>query len=416
MPMRFTMLATMLSLLLCGSTDAHAQRVGVTLAETFGQTQPDDRIGAAGADRIRGLHWVDGDLIVTGNDGRTLSDDVQATDDGYNPATGDHLSRFVYRVSTRTGERLWQQRYTGDHGRTTVSPDDRHVLVQLDTSGLAANEDDTAIARVLDARTGETHTDVLHRDVSEAVRRDAGDTIDTLAFGPRRGEVVMVFQQSEEDARRANRVDNQGQTLIDTHGTRAYRYHWQRRRRVGRAFMTDPGPIEFSLSPDGTLLGYVAPLHNVICVYGVQAQRDRVLAGQHQTRRTEPDEPAAMLDAPFYSGIQINNTHAVVARDAPGGPDPAMLFVINLTNGQVEARIESPGGHLVFDVDFDRERIAVTGSARHLAVYDFAGNELYFEEDATPHRNHAIAISSNGRRIALGGHDNLVRVYNIDRR
>ncbi|XAM01173.1 WD40 repeat domain-containing protein [Phycisphaeraceae bacterium D3-23] len=290
------------------------------------------------------------------------------------------------------------------------------MLVQLDISGGDEIAADTAIAQVLDARTGEPDTDILQGDVCRGVGRAEDDGVDDLAFGPRRGEIVVVFGESEEDARRRARVDDEGQPLVDTHGTRAYRYHWQRRRAVGRAFKTDPGPITFSLSPGGTLLGYVAPLQNVLCVYGVQAERDRILAGEHQTRREAEGFGGVAIDVPFYSGILISNTYAVVSRDSPGGPAPAMVFVINLTNGQVEARIETLGGHVEFDVDFDRERIAVTGSAKHLALYDFAGNELYLEEDATAHRNHAIALSPDGRRVALGGDENTVRVYDISRR
>ncbi|MEM9416351.1 MAG: hypothetical protein AAGA29_12880 [Planctomycetota bacterium] len=412
MPRRFVTLLTMLVLLLSGSPFAAAQGIDVTLVEVWGEAQPAERIRAGGADRIGGLSWVDRDgLIVFGHDGRGFFNDVEETDDGFDPATGEHRGRFVYRLDARTGERTWTQRFSGGDERVSVSPDGRHVLVQFDETNTQDDAGNAVLARVLDARTGEVDRDILHADVCRAVRRDEASRISSIAFGPRRGEAVVVFAETEEDLRRAQRAEGGAIGLFDSYGTRAYRYHWQRRRRVGRPFKTDPEPTAFDLSPDGELLGYVAQLLDVLCIYDAPAQRDRALAGRHQTGAEGMGELA--IDAPFYSGIQISNTHAVVARDAPNGHGVAQVFVINLTNGQVEARIETPGGHVVFDVDFDRERIAVTGSACHLALYDFAGNELYLEEDATQHRNLAIALSPDGRRVALGGWANTVHVYDI---
>ncbi|XAM01172.1 hypothetical protein OT109_07245 [Phycisphaeraceae bacterium D3-23] len=106
MPMRLATFAFLFFALAGLSPCANAQGLEVALAQVLGEAQPDERILAGGADRVGGLRWLDREsLIVFGDDGRGFFDDVEETDDGFDPDTGEHRTRYVYRIDAESGER-----------------------------------------------------------------------------------------------------------------------------------------------------------------------------------------------------------------------------------------------------------------------------------------------------------------------
>jgi len=352
-----------------------AQEHEVNAVAVLGEANEPGLVRGEGANRIGGIGWIDdATLLVWGDDTR---------------------QRYVHSINLIDGDINWVNRYHGQYSSIALSPDGSRVLIE---SGLDVfdEEDPEAWVQILDAQTGEQQAEIEALHILRAARKDAESDVAVFAFGSSDDELLVVTKGSEDDG--------------NAHGQHAYLYDW-RRRRVEQRYFVDPGPYAVSVSEDGRLFGYVAD-QTILCIYDAQTRRDRVLAGEHVAGR--PFNDMIALHAPFYSGIQITSDYAVVSRDRPDHmTGNSEVYIINLDNGEVEAHIETPGGHLEFDVDFEHERVAVTGSAAHLAIYDFAGNELYLEENITAHRNLAIAFSEDGQHIALGGYENTVSVFEI---
>jgi WD40 repeat protein len=80
---------------------------------------------------------------------------------------------------------------------------------------------------------------------------------------------------------------------------------------------------------------------------------------------------------------------------------------------QAKRDFDARNGHIEMDVDFQHERIALTGTSTNITLLSFAGEELVHLENAMPDRNACIEFSPSGDRLIVGCFDGTVAVFKL---
>jgi WD40 repeat protein len=180
--------------------------------------------------------------------------------------------------------------------------------------------------------------------------------------------------------------------------------------QITAKFDVDASVDEFTISPDGrtaTVLAY----EKVLCVHDLAAKRDVYFQGTRVLK-----DPGGILGreaaAPFISHARHDGKQTLIYTIdfyKSGGS----VHVMNLEN-QAVTSFAAGHKHVELDVDFGRRRMALTGDAKSLSLFDFDGNRLAFLSDATLQRNACVEISPSGNQIAVGSWDTGVTIYSID--
>jgi len=126
----------------------------------------------------------------------------------------------------------------------------------------------------------------------------------------------------------------------------------------------------------------------------------------------EEDRNELVMDAPFFSNAQFDG-HRTLVYTEDNSWATGTVFVHDIVDNKELAHFDSRHGHVVMDVDFPHQHIAVAGTNRRLMVLDFAGKVVADQETISPDRNMAVAFSENGERLAVGSQDGSLRVFRL---
>jgi WD domain, G-beta repeat len=143
-----------------------------------------------------------------------------------------------------------------------------------------------------------------------------------------------------------------------------------------------------------------------IQIWDLQAAQEIFKCDQNET-------PA--VDAEFTSNVQFDGDRTLVYT-VDNSWSTGTVVVHDILANQEKARFNSRNGHVVMDVDFVHQRIALTGTERRLTILGLAGNVIADKESVTFQRNVAIAFSPDGSKLAIGSWDNTVRIFGISKK
>lgn len=403
-------------LFLLGSTTVSmAEGVTVERVATFGEPDPVETARET-VGSVNQLWWL--------SDKRLLIEGV------------DKKGSYLRCLNTPNGKTVWEKRFgkqdlfDGLLGDISLSEDKAAVVIEWSVEEALDLPDDpeltaeqmeeaykeqdlaTQVAVVFDAMTGKLIRKVTNREIYLPTRRSITNSfIHDVIAGPTQDQVLVVFNTSLGDVDRISRGradDNAvALSLKNTFGYRAYLVDLKRKRSLKR-YQMDPYIMKTPhLALKGRYLGYVS--QEMFCVYDAQRKRDQLIFGKHAEK---PTGFSIVIDAPFFSNIRVGEKVAVITKDYVW--QGSQLIVIDMKSGKVLVNQNAiKDGHVELAVDFDRERIAITGSGGSLALYDFKGDELINIENASAARNYTLAFSPDGKRLAVGGELGVVEVFSI---
>jgi len=180
-------------------------------------------------------------------------------------------------------------------------------------------------------------------------------------------------------------------------------------RKVESSFHVDANPRCLRLSPDGATAVTVAD-DEVICVREIATDRELYFTGRRILK--EPENTSRGTDRPFVSDARFDGKDTLIYAVDGGGIGSGDVYVKKLTEKE-PAAFDARNGHIVMDVDFERRRIALTGTQAGLTVVDFAGKEIAHLPKATLQRNLAVEFSPSGKRIVVGSWDGTLSVFEL---
>lgn len=368
---------------------------------TFGEPHKAEDVQQPGKDSIHAIWWLSDDLLLVYG--------------------GADEASYLKCLKADKGEVVWEKRIERQVDGVTVSGDLKAVVLhylepvpaeQDDKRGVKeeGGEQGLIAAHLLDTAAGEAAGSVMLDEVYEWTRRDAKYSgIDQIVAGPKHDQVLVVLDASNSDEIRLKQDDQEGDggDTKYSFGYRGYLLDLQRGRQSHR-YKLEPYASSVGVAVGGRYVGYVRP--QLFCVYDVKRRRDHLIFGKHSDR---PVGTGFEIDVPFFSHIRVGEAATVVTKDGSNGPASSQLIVVDMKKGKILANRELLGAHVEVAVDFKRQRVAVTGSWKGLAVYGFDGTQLARLDNASEARNTAVAVSPGGDRIATGGYMNVVEIYSL---
>lgn len=171
-----------------------------------------------------------------------------------------------------------------------------------------------------------------------------------------------------------------------------------------RRTKVDPELDQWSISPDGKRLNYIASLEKgldtkqTICIREFGIDRDVLLRGRHFTAKTDGLNSFA-IDTPFYSGILHDGKRYLLL-----ALDSQMEGRVYLFDWKKKDPIVIPNTnfHLIMAADFAHNRFAVAGARNHLTVHDMAGAVIHEIERLPGERTCCLSFSPDGKSLLIG--------------
>lgn len=180
-------------------------------------------------------------------------------------------------------------------------------------------------------------------------------------------------------------------------------------QKVDSSFHIDAYASCATLSPDGTTVTTIAD-ENVISVREIMADKEIYFSGNRIFKKPEPVFSSSS-DVPFISNARHDGKETLIwSVDNSWGS--GTVNVSNIVTKKVIS-FDARNGHVVMDVDFDRQRIALSGTSKDLTVVDFGGQVITDLKKAASRRNAAIEFSPSGNQILVGSWDHTLTIYRI---
>ena len=158
----------------------------------------------------------------------------------------------------------------------------------------------------------------------------------------------------------------------------------------------DATPRNVSFSKDGDSLVVIAEL-DVLNVRNVTENSDTFFTGK---RFKKPSKSCSVpIDAPFYSSAFFDgNTTLAFARDNSWSTGKITIQQLDTEN---RTTFDALNGHIVMDVNFEKEWILVSGTSTDVCLFNFDGTKLAQLDNANGGRNFGIKFSPAGNRCLV---------------
>jgi hypothetical protein len=173
-------------------------------------------------------------------------------------------------------------------------------------------------------------------------------------------------------------------------------------QKVGQV-KTDGFVAQITTDPTGRFIVTLS-IKNNIRIWDTKTSKEIFKFGE--------DRNELVMDAPFFSNARFDG-HRTLVYTEDNSWATGTVFVHDIVDNKELAHFESRHGHVVIDVDFPHQRVALVGTNRRLTVLDFAGKVVADQESISPGRNMAVAFSDNGERLAVGSQDGSLLVFRL---
>ena len=170
----------------------------------------------------------------------------------------------------------------------------------------------------------------------------------------------------------------------------------------------DSTPKKIAFTRNGERLTILADT-DVLNVRSVEQNADVFFAGK---RISEPRKGISFtIDAPVYSNaIHDGRDLIVYSRDNSWGTGSIYIHRLS-TKKTIE--FDGLNGHIVMDVDFANERIAVSGTSKDIVIFDFSGNRIAKAKNPTGERYFQLRYSPNGGKLMVCNDEDHVWIFAI---
>ena len=119
------------------------------------------------------------------------------------------------------------------------------------------------------------------------------------------------------------------------------------------------------------------------------------------------------VDAPFVSNVFYDGNRTLIY-SVDNSWSTGTIHVCDTLKKQELANFDAGNSHIEMDVDFERSRIAISGTSRNLTISSFAGDTLAHTTNAALQRIMDVNFSPDGSHVSVSGWENAVRVYRLD--
>ena len=119
------------------------------------------------------------------------------------------------------------------------------------------------------------------------------------------------------------------------------------------------------------------------------------------------------MDAPFVSNVFYDGNRTLIY-SVDNSWSTGTIHVCDTLKKQELANFDAGNGHIEMDVDFERSRIAVSGTSRNLTISSFTGDTLAHTTNAALQRILDVNFAPDGTHVSVSGWENAVRVYRLD--
>lgn len=280
-------------------------------------------------------------------------------------------------VETATGKLVWTRKLT---------PDDSTLLVSRGSQRVARRERYGSFA-VFDARSGELIFDSDDAPWEELLgERHVRPSL--KAIHPIDGRLLVV-EPGLKYGLHAH--------LLDASIS-----------RIERTYGIDALSSDVSFSPNGKRFSVIAH-GDVRCVTDLDSGKDVYLVGPR--RLDESESLVFTIDAPFCSSLSHDGDDRIVyAIDNSWATGTVFIHTISTRE---TIKFGSRNGHVVLDVDWQSQRIALGGTSKDLTLLDFDGKELAELKNAVDSRIMSIEFSPSKRQVLLTDQNMIATIFEI---
>ena len=177
-------------------------------------------------------------------------------------------------------------------------------------------------------------------------------------------------------------------------------------KQVERRFDTDRHVQRISASPNDDRIVMLADKY-VVSLLDLPSNQWLFLQGErvYKKKDSEEGDSSPGINHVFHDG------KALVIFNNDGGLC-GTVYTHSLSENPVK-KCFGPNAHNELDVDFERQRIATTGTGMDITMWDFDGGQLGYLPKITTQRNTCIKFSPSFQRLAIGSWDNTVSLYEL---
>ena len=274
---------------------------------------------------------------------------------------------------------VWRQKINLRYGKFSLCRAKRRLAVHTNP------EDEDRRLCVIDCDLGEFVFDTKETQLVDA-NGDEINHITNVAFSPTDGTLFICC-------------------FGFAFGTNGYLLS-ENYERVLRRFETDGFVHRIVVSPSGSRLTMQAD-DDVVSIYNLDSNEWLFLDGERIYAEQDSMEGNSCpgVNHVFHDGADtlIYNSDTGLMGN---------LYVCTLST-KTREQFSLLDAHNELDVDFENQRIAVTGTGRNLLLMSFEGVELCALLDITKQRNSCIRFSPQYDKLIVGSWDGTVSVYEI---
>ena len=173
--------------------------------------------------------------------------------------------------------------------------------------------------------------------------------------------------------------------------------------KIESRFETSERVTSIHVSPDGSRVSLIG---DELCIRDLKLNKD-ILGGTRLKKITV----RSGIDAPFVSHTRYDGKETFVYT-IDNSWSTGKVFVHNIKTDKSQS-FDALNGHIEMDVDFPRKRLVLTGTSKHLTVFNFDGKTLGHFPNSSSQRNMCVEFSPSGDQILVGSWDNTVSVFKI---
>lgn len=180
--------------------------------------------------------------------------------------------------------------------------------------------------------------------------------------------------------------------------------------KLAASFEIDTRMRELTVTDDGRYATTIAD-KKVLCVREIKDNREIHFEGERTL--TEPKTMSFTIGPAFQSHARYDGHQRLVVAVDGGCFGKGKIEVRNFANKD-KIVFDSHNQHNEIDVDFAKNRIAVTGTSTGLTLFSFDGKTLAEVESVQGGRKSDVAFSPSGEQIAIAGEDNSVTIFAVE--